>query len=227
MRTQLEKLGRVLGYADPTPRLPSISLGDLVGHRFSVEIVEPDTADWNVVLGELLAINAIVAKFAPRSIFEIGTYDGRTTLNLAVNAPAGSTVYTLDLPPGTIKMPKVNAVGERFKGTPSEPSIVQLYGNSLSYDFSHYRGMIDFVFVDANHQYEYVANDTKRALELIRGRQGIILWHDYGLKPGVTRAVDELLSELHQVQLFAAIRDTRLACLILSSAPAECVPSDG
>lgn len=213
-RRQLEKLGRTLGYAESKPQLPSVSLGDLVGDDFSVRIVEPDTADWNVDLVELLAINAIIARFAPRDIFEIGTYDGRTTLNLAANAPAGSTVYTLDLPPGSIQMPKASAVGERFLGTAYQPTIVQLYGNSLSYDFSRYRGMIDLVFVDANHHYEYVANDTRKALELILGRQGIILWHDYGFRPGVTRAVDELLPGLQHIQFFASIRETRIACLI-------------
>lgn len=215
-RKQLKRLGRTLGYAEPEPLLPSISLQDLVGREFTVRIVEADTADWNVDLAELLAINAIVTRFAPRNIFEIGTYDGRTTLNLAANAPRGSTVYTLDLPPGTIKMPKANTVGERFRGASYEPNIAQLYGNSLSYDFSNYQGMIDLVFVDAGHGYEYVASDTRRALELIRGRQGIILWHDYGFEPGVTRAVDELFSELRGAQVFAVIRETRLACLITS-----------
>lgn len=213
-RKRLERLGRTLGYGGPKPQLPPISLRHLVGHEFSVRIVEPDTADWNVDLVELLAINAIVARFAPRGIFEIGTYDGRTTLNLAANAPAGSTVYTLDLPPGSIKMPKASAAGERFRGTPYQPSIEQLYGNSLSYDFSRYHGMIDLVFVDASHHYEHVANDTRKALELIQGRQGIILWHDYGFEPGVTRAVNELFTKLQEVHVFAVIDGTRLACLI-------------
>ena len=33
-------------------------------------------------------------------IIEIGTFDGRTALNLAVNAPERTTVVTLDLPAG-------------------------------------------------------------------------------------------------------------------------------
>ncbi len=216
-RRQLKRLGRALGYAEPDSLLPSISLQDLAGDEVTVRIVEADTADWNVDLAELTAINAIVGRFAPCNIFEIGTYDGRTTLNLVANAPPGSTVFTLDLPPGTIEMPKAGAAGERFRGTPYESSIVQLFGDSLSYDFSQYRGMMDLVFVDASHHYKHATHDTKTALELIRGRQGIVLWHDYGFAPGVTRAVDELFSETRDAQVFAVIRETRLACLITRS----------
>jgi hypothetical protein len=33
-------------------------------------------------------------------IIEIGTFDGRTTINLAINVPDACPVFTLDLPPG-------------------------------------------------------------------------------------------------------------------------------
>jgi hypothetical protein len=47
----------------------------------------------------------------------------------------------------------------------------------------------DLVFIDGNHDYEWVKHDTDLALRL--GAK-IIVWHDYGTEPGVTRAVDEL-----------------------------------
>ena len=34
-----------------------------------------------------------------RDVVEIGTFDGRTTLNLAINTPEDVTISTLDLPP--------------------------------------------------------------------------------------------------------------------------------
>ena len=42
---------------------------------------------------------AAAASTPGSEIIEIGTFDGRTTLNLAMNAPKGSAVFTLDLPP--------------------------------------------------------------------------------------------------------------------------------
>ena len=42
---------------------------------------------------------------------------------------------------------------------------------------------MDFIFVDGSHSYDYVLNDSRKALSLLRGGKGIILWHDY---PGWT-----------------------------------------
>src|ERR1700685_440212 len=40
----------------------------------------------------------LVKELGPQTIFEIGTYNGFTTLHLAVNSPASCRIYTLDLP---------------------------------------------------------------------------------------------------------------------------------
>src|SRR5262245_35092446 len=54
----------------------------------------------NVRLSELGVLAQAAAASPPGSeIIEIGTFDGRTTINLAMNAPEGSAVFTLDLPP--------------------------------------------------------------------------------------------------------------------------------
>jgi hypothetical protein len=48
------------------------------------------------------------------------------------------------------------------------------------------------VFIDGSHSYDYVINDSRRALELLRDGRGLIIWHDYGVWPGVTRALNDL-----------------------------------
>ena len=58
-----------------------------------------DKADGNVNLAELAVLAQAAAAISPgRIVVEIGTFDGRTTLNLAVDA-APAAVFTLDLPP--------------------------------------------------------------------------------------------------------------------------------
>ena len=44
--------------------------------------------DGNVNLAELAVLNALCRTFRPKSIMEIGTFDGRTTLNLSLNSDA-------------------------------------------------------------------------------------------------------------------------------------------
>src|SRR5262245_23957409 len=82
-----------------------------------------------VRLSELGVLAQAAAASTPGSeIIEIGTFDGRTTLNLAMNAPMGSTVFTLDLPPdhptqfqlapGERMFVEKSLPGERFRNAP-------------------------------------------------------------------------------------------------------------
>src|SRR6188768_1735878 len=81
--------------------LPSVDGGSIVDpSAFHVTMLEPQAIDGNVSLYELFVINALVAQRAPLRIFEFGTFNGRTTLNLAANSPADARVFTLDLPRG-------------------------------------------------------------------------------------------------------------------------------
>ena len=79
--------------------LPKIELGALWPDEISVKILEPDAKDGNVSLGELVIISQLVKLRNPLKIFEIGTFDGRTTLNMALNSSPNTEIFTLDLPP--------------------------------------------------------------------------------------------------------------------------------
>lgn len=52
---------------------------------------------------------------------------------------------------------------------------------------------IDFVFIDAEHKYEFVIQDIKHWLPKVR-KGGIIAGHDYGWE-GVTRAINEVFGQ--------------------------------
>lgn len=126
-------------------------------------------------------------------------------MNLAANCAQGGKVFTLDLPreqaAATLLPLDVRdkvyidkpAPGLRYRGTSFEASIVQLHGDSAAFDFSDFYGAMDFVFIDASHKYEYVMNDSRIALRLLRDGRGVIAWHDYtGWWDGVVRALEEL-----------------------------------
>src|SRR5262249_13779523 len=138
-------------------------------------------------------------------VVEIGTFDGRTTLNLAVNA-ADADVFTLDLPPDEraafalapgerqyVDKPqpgaRFRAAGPRWQAAARR--ITQLLGASATYDWSPYRGRAGLVFVDGSHAYDYVRKDSETAMGLVAAG-GTVLWHDYGRWEGVSRALDEL-----------------------------------
>ena len=174
----------------------------------------------NVTEAELIAIARIVAARKPRTALEIGTFDGRTTLTIAANAPEAEVV-TLDLPPHAAAALSIDtrdaafidkpASGALFAGSPQEKRIRQVYGDSATYDFGGLE--VDFAFIDGSHSYEYAMSDSRRVRKLLRNGRGVIIWHDYGTEwDGVTRALNELSREPEFRQL-VAIQGTTLAML--------------
>lgn len=164
----------------------------------------------NVTIEELCKLSLITKWLNPRKIFEFGTYNGMTTLQLAMNSGDESEVFTLDIEPTDTSTSELSIggidrylaqkqgafqfeVGHYFSGTPQAEKIKQLWGDSRSFDFSPYAGKISLAFVDAGHTYEYVSSDTKNALAML-SNDGVVIWHDYMrvLHPGVLRCLVEL-----------------------------------
>lgn len=188
----------------PVPRLPALAPEALDPQDLPVRLLETRPGDGNVSLQELLVLARSVAARRPRLLLELGTFDGRTTLNLAANATPEARVLTLDLPRQAsaalaldardAKYIDKPAPGARFAGRPEAAKIEQLLGDSARFDFSPWAGRVEWAFVDASHSYEYVRHDS-RAVRGLLAPGGVVFWHDYGVWEGVTRALDELQAD--------------------------------
>jgi predicted O-methyltransferase YrrM len=229
-RPMLTQIANHFGYrapGAPVPRLPEVELAELVPPSTPFQLREREAQLGNVTLVELLAISTVVAELRPRASFEIGTFNGRTAINIAANSAPGSVTFTLDLPQEEIENVKLPievadrafvlkpVSGELIATAGAGLDIRQLYGDSARFDYAPYRGGMDFVFVDGAHSYEYVLNDSARALELLRDGRGVILWHDYDGWPGVTRGLNELYASGGPWRGLRRIRGTTLAYLRL------------
>jgi predicted O-methyltransferase YrrM len=228
-RKLIRDIAMHFGYRDSVRgSMPTVDLVDLVPETLAIELREPMGIDGNVNLLELVALARLVRHHRPSRIFEIGTFDGRTTLNLAANAGDDAEVFTLDLPRATVDrvgrpieagdrafIEKPES-GRRFRGTDCEPRIRQLYGDSARFDPAPFANSVDFVFVDGSHSYEYVIGDTHLACRML-SPGGVIVWHDYGVWDGVTRALDELDRSGEDFSGMVRIRETSL--VVLASPP--------
>ncbi len=172
-------------------------------------------------IAELAHLALLTRAIAPKAIFEIGTFRGRTALNFALNSPEECVVYTMDLgtderaaATGTMNAADTYIVqnsqtGCDYRGKDVSHKIRQLLGNSLAYDFSEYAGRMDLVFVDGAHHYDAVVSDTKNGLAMLRPG-GYLVWHDfanYGDYNDVTRGILDLLPGNEVIQ----IENTQLA----------------
>lgn len=194
------KLTRQLPTLDPVAVWPGIDEVDIVNRPLAARF-------GNVKPHELALLCAAVRWLRPRSLFEFGTFDGRTTWHFARNAGPESRLWTLDLPldhPARFRtehdrsVGKVHGVqvGAHFLDTPEEERITQLHQDSLEFDCTPFEKAIDFCFIDASHEYKHVRTDTENALRMVRPG-GLIFWHDYSRWwPGVQRCLDGLSQSL-------------------------------
>lgn len=219
-----EKFEKWLAEADaiiPTVNLNKIFPPDLEGGSIRLENF---LGHWgNVSIEELCKICLIVKWRKPKRILEMGTYNGMTTLQMALNAPNNCITYTLDLLPeqaASVTLGKIDELvakhfrekfgtttGSYFAGR-TDVSIVQLWGDTATFDFSIVDEPLDVIFIDAAHDYKNKLIDTENAFRLL-APHGVILWHNYADvgNPEVTRC----LTEFAKSKKIYRLRNTDLA----------------
>jgi predicted O-methyltransferase YrrM len=180
-----------------------VTLVDLGGYR--------GRPDWERIL-----LAAVARSRSGRPCFEIGTASGNTTVLLAANMEA--TVYTLDLADSHAMAPALTRLGSdddvrrsrkraEFIARNPRSNIIELTGDSATFDYSEYHDRIGLFFIDGAHSFEYVRSDTMNAAWCCQA-DGIIVWDDFTTTRDVTDYVRSL--RLAGVQLFG-VRGTRLA----------------
>jgi predicted O-methyltransferase YrrM len=203
-------------------RLATRDLYQLIDPRTEVRLSNFDSRAGNVSCQELLAIGGVVAFRRPKVLLEIGTFDGNTTLQLALNAPAEALVHTIDLPPGQsatrqpVSPSDVSFVHDaekerrKYLQSPVAAKVVQHLGDSTDFDFEAFtgRGPIDLAFVDGGHSYECVKSDTENVMRHL-APGGVVLWHDF---TPLWTGVFQYLNELAATRPLVHIRGTSLAC---------------
>ena len=160
---------------------------------------------------ETMLIIAATRIVDARRVFEIGTFLGSNTLNMALNLPDDGKVFTLDLDahhakgleqlPEDAPLTKLHLQSESqldFANTTVARKINMLIGNSTTFDFSPWKRSIDFSFIDGGHDYATVKSDTENAMEMAAiEKPSCIMWHDYHNweYPALTCYLDDLAKE--------------------------------
>lgn len=154
---------------------------------------------------DLETLSLLVCKVARENmiVVEVGTWVGGSTTAL-VNAAESfnGVVYCIDHWLGSVGEKGEQTTGEKvdvfqvFKARMLRlhhwESIRVMYMSSTEAARVFKDGIVDLVFIDADHRYEEVRKDISSWLPKIRPG-GIICGHDFGIL-GVNKAVNELLS---------------------------------
>lgn len=162
---------------------PELNLRDILPQLIDVEPFA--FLDGGSLPTDLALIKALAVKITAGKYFEIGTWRGESVANAASVVPE---CFTLNLSDEELKR---RGLPEKYIGmhrhfSEGNSRITHLFGDSRVFDFSAYEGKMDLVFVDGDHHFDSVVNDTKTAFRLIR-EGGAIIWHDYSYSPEQTR----------------------------------------
>lgn len=207
-------------------KIPIKTLIDISGSLAPIAPIEERWESGNMAAFELSVICALVSKNKPTNTFEFGTFNGRTTLNIARNIPLASKIFTLDISANNEKPalacdPQDYSFINRahktlyFHNTPYAEKITTIKGDSATFDLSPLFNTMDVVLIDGSHSPQYVKNDTEAALKLIGNNKGIIIWHDYNgiYWKGVTSVLNDYYNNDARFASVFSIENTSLAVL--------------
>jgi predicted O-methyltransferase YrrM len=199
--------------------MESVELGDILGVDFAEPLFLPlgHVRSGSSPVGDLAALAALTRKKAPKRIFEIGTFEGLSTVVFLRNAGYRTLMDTLDLPHGNKEIVRTErsfaahsiahdyVSGHLIDRFSIRERARTHFGDSAIFDFKPFHGAIDLFFVDGAHTEDYVASDSCRAFECINDG-GWVLWHDC-----FTPQVMKVLKQIAQDTRLYQIRGTNLA----------------
>lgn len=232
----LSKPDRLVGYLrdveeayQPYTQMPiqPLDLAEILGSDFAEPLFLPMgyVRAGSSPAGDLAALAGITKKKQPKSIFEIGTFEGLSTVVFVKNAAADVVMHTLDLPHGqneisrTSRSFSAHSIAEPYvSGHLIDRFSIRArtnayWGDSAIFDFRPFDSAIDLFFVDGAHTEDYVASDSCRAFECV-ATDGWVLWHDC-----FTPQVLKVLKQIAETTKVYQLRGTNLALVMGKPSP--------
>lgn len=124
---------------------------------------------------DYLFLRALILKFQLKNYLEIGTFIGES---LRAVSDICSTCYSISL----------NMADNYFRNRGEinfhkklliDDNIISFETNSNDFDYSLIDKKIDICFIDADHSYDGIYNDTKNIFDYINKENTFVIWHDF------------------------------------------------
>lgn len=165
--------------------LPVVELQDIFGD-FNAEIPTFAFLDGGSLPTDIALLMKLAAQIDDCSYFEIGTWRGESVVNVAEVAKDCTTLNLPDDAMHAIGMSK-EYISQTAYFSKGKPNITHIRGNSANFDFAGLNKKYDLIFIDGDHHYEMVKNDTQKVFANLVHDDSVVVWHDYGKNPETTR----------------------------------------
>ncbi len=173
---------RILRKYGLTNGLPLVYPDQLFGKDPGGELSIFTFLDGGSLVTDIVLLKNLAAGFDRCSFFEIGTWRGESVANVSEVA---AECFTLNLSDEQLR---ANNLGEEYislQGYFSKglKNVVHLRGNSRTFDFSSLGRKFDLIFIDGDHHYDFVREDTQKVFRYLVHPETVVVWHDYGETP--------------------------------------------
>ncbi len=165
--------------------LRSVDHGNLFD-SFEISVDPYTFLDGGSMPTDLALLNNFARKIDNCSYFEIGTWRGESVANVARFAHECHTLNLSLEEMRSMRLPE-KYIELHFSFSKTLENVVQLFGNSLYFDFESLGKKFDLIFIDGDHHYEMVKNDTEKVFKHLMKEKSIVVWHDYASNPEKVR----------------------------------------
>jgi hypothetical protein len=134
------------------------------------------------LLTDLLLLKKLAQRIPDCNYLEIGSWRGESISNVAQVAKTCTSLTLSAEEMVQLGMGKEFAAvhGIFSKGI---STIQTIEANSFTFDFSSLNTKYDLIFIDGDHTFAGVLNDTKKVFEHVCNEKTIVVWHDYAYNP--------------------------------------------
>lgn len=172
-------------------QLPLVDIGDLLSGTPNALNFEHVTFSYggSGILDYAL-LKALVEKFNVKTYFEIGTWRGES---IAAIASVINQCFSVSLPDEAIAHMDTAGIGRPNTGvsryfSKNVANITHFLQDSKTFDIANIPKDVDLVFIDGDHSFQGIANDTAKVFSHIDIDNCIVVWHDFKTKDNRFRA---------------------------------------
>jgi len=165
--------------------LPLVELNQLIAAE-SMSLGPMTFLDGGSLPTDLMLLAGLAEGIKDCAYFEIGTWRGESVTTLASRARSCHTLCLTDNEMRKLGMHE-RTIQSHLMFSKDLDNVVQLRGDSRSFDFKGLNQKFDLVFIDGDHHYDFVRSDTENVFQHLVHDRSIVVWHDYGFHPDQVR----------------------------------------
>lgn len=154
---------------------PVVSLADLIS--FPIDVNPFAFLDGGSTPPDLALLKGLALKTSNCDYLEIGSWRGESLANVA---PFARECYAINLSDEEMKNMGLSqdSIDQHFFFSSGISNIKIIKENSFKFNFSGLNKKFDIIFLDGDHSYHAVKNDTEKTFPLLKNENSVIVWHD-------------------------------------------------